>query len=406
MSWWAARAWLRSTRMIAMRAAVVPTLLGPLGIVLGPRGLSRVLLPDVTDEAFGEAAMREAIDALGVRERARDELAIAWGARLARHLGGEAVRYDDLPLDHEAVSPFTRAVYEQTRAIPPGQTRSYAALQQAIGRGSARAIGVAMSRNPTPVVVPCHRVVAAAGAGGFSAPGGLTTKAALLAIEGGSLDDEAHAISRRHLARVDPKLAPWVRARPCELPVRSRGGLFRTLIRAISGQQLSSKAAATIFSRLEARLGAAPTEGAPSWSSNDLTAWSDAARRLLALSDEELRAVGLSSAKARAIRGLCEAVLGGSVDLRALERAPDAHVVAKLVELRGIGRWTVEMLLIFELGRPDVLPVDDLGIRKGAQKVFGLRELPDAERLERLTARWRPFRSVGSWYLWRAAEAA
>jgi methylated-DNA-[protein]-cysteine S-methyltransferase len=398
--------------MNAPRAVVVETLLGPLGLVLGARGLQRVLLPDATDRDRARASVLASLAALRLEPGAPDEVAAAWGARFSTHLRGERVAYDDLPLDHGSLTPFTRAVYDETRRIPPGETRTYAALCQSLGRGSARAIGVAMARNPTPIVVPCHRVIAVGGAGGFSAPGGLATKAALLSLEGGSLDDAEHAMARRHVARVDPALAPLIRSRACDLPVRSRGGLFRTLVRAITGQQLSGKAAATIFGRLEARLGA-PADpgdhagrGVPSWSSDDVAVWRDAAERLIALSDEALREIGLSSAKARAVRGLAEAVRDGTLDLASLERAPDEHVVAELVKLRGIGRWTVEMLLIFELGRPDVLPVDDLGIRKGAQRVFRLRELPDAEQLTEIAEKWRPFRSIGSWYLWRSLEAA
>ncbi len=391
--------------MNAPRAAVVDTLLGPLGLVVGPLGLQRVFLPDATDRTRARAAVLGSLAALGLEPGAPDEVAGAWGARFAAHLGGARVDYDDLPLDQGSLTPFTRAVYDETRRIPPGETRTYAWLCRALGRGSARAIGVAMARNPTPIVVPCHRVIAEGGAGGFSAPGGLSTKAALLSLEGGSLDDAEHAMARRHLARVDPALAGLVRARPCELPVRSRGGLFRTLVRAITGQQLSGKAAATIFGRLEARLGAAATGEAPAWSSNDLAVWLDAAERLLALAEPVLREVGLSAAKARAVHGLAAAVRDGAIDLAALERAPDEHVVAELVKLRGIGRWTAEMLLMFELGRPDVLPVDDLGVRKGAQRVYRLRELPDPARLTELAEKWRPFRSIGSWYLWRALEA-
>lgn len=392
--------------MNASRAVVVETLLGPLGLVLGEQGLQRVFLPDATDRDRARASVLGALAGLRLEPGARDEIAGAWGARMAAHLRGERVAYDDLPLDQGSLTPFTRAVYDETRRIPPGETRTYATLCGALGRGSARAIGVAMARNPTPIVVPCHRVIAAGGAGGFSAPGGLATKAALLSLEGGSLDDAEHVMARRHLARVDPALAPLVRARACELPVRSRGGLFRTLVRAITGQQLSGKAAATIFGRLEARLGASPLRGAPSWSSDDLAIWRDAAHRLLALSDEALREVGLSTAKARAVRGLAEAVRDDTLALASLERAPDAHVIEELVKLRGVGRWTAEMLLIFELGRPDVLPVDDLGIRKGAQRVYRLRDLPDADRLRELAEKWRPFRSIGSWYLWRSLEAA
>jgi O-6-methylguanine DNA methyltransferase len=278
---------------------------------------------------------------------------------------------------------------------------TYAALAAAVGTGAARAVGVALGKNPTPIVVPCHRVVAADGAGGFSAPGGTSTKAQLLAIEGGALDDETHRVARRHLARVDPALAPLVRSIPCTLPVRPNGNLFRTIVRAIAGQQLSTKAAATIFGRLEEALGI-PT--APSHTPR--TRWPDAAAgRILALDETTLRSVGLSGAKAASLRDLSERVVAGTLDLARIVVSPDERVIEALTAVRGIGRWTAEMLLVFDLGRPDVLPVDDLGIRKGMQKLYGLRTLPDADVVTRRAEAWRPFRSIGSWYLWRALDA-
>lgn len=373
-----------------MNASLVDSPLGSFGIVWSPRGLGRVLLP-LLDDASGEAMQRALSKLAPVRPPAG--LGAAWAERLVSHLEGEDVRYDDLLLDETDLSPFARRVYAAARAIPRGQTVTYARLAESVGTGAVRAIGGALGKNPTPIVVPCHRIVSSTGPGGFSAPGGLSTKAQLLAIEGGALDDEQHTVARRHLARVDPALAPLVRSIPCTLPIRSNGNLFRTIVRAIAGQQLSTKAAATIFARLEGALGVAGR-------------WPDDPHaRILATEEQALRAAGLSAAKAASIRDLATRVSSGSLDLGRIVRLPDERVIEALTEVRGIGRWTAEMLLIFDLGRPDVLPVDDLGIKKGLQKVHALRALPDAAVITRRTELWRPFRSVGSWYLWRALEA-
>jgi DNA-3-methyladenine glycosylase II len=228
-----------------------------------------------------------------------------------------------------------------------------------------------------------------------------------------------HGVARRHLSRVDPALRAIIRAVPCVLPVRAGGDLFRTLVRAIAGQQLSTRAAATIFARLEATLGLAgapphegaatpPHEGAatPPPSARGPRWPDDAPARVLTLDEAALRAVGLSTAKAASLRDLAARVRAGSLDLARVARMPDERVIEALTAVRGIGRWTAEMLLIFELGRSDVLPVHDLGIRKGMQKVYALRGLPDADAMVRRAEAWRPFRSVGSWYLWRALDAA
>ena len=122
------------------------------------------------------------------------------------------------------------------------------------------------------------------------------------------------------------------------------------------------------------------------------------------MDEPALRAVGLSGAKAASLRDLATRVVSGTLDLDRILRLPDERVIDALREVRGIGRWTAEMLLMFDLGRPDVLPVDDLGIRKGFALTFGSRRLPAAITIERRAERWRPYRSVACWYLWRALE--
>jgi 3-methyladenine DNA glycosylase/8-oxoguanine DNA glycosylase len=192
------------------------------------------------------------------------------------------------------------------------------------------------------------------------------------------------------LRAADRRLARVIeRAGPVAIQVEPTQSLFAALARSIVYQQLSGKAAATIHGRL---LGLFPRRRI-------------APAALLALPVEHLRGAGLSTAKAAAVRDLAERTLDGTVpSLGRVRRMPDEEVIERLVQVRGIGRWTVEMLLIFRLGRPDVLPVTDLGVRKGFAVAFGLDELPDADTMTRRAERWRPWRSVASWYLWRAAD--
>lgn len=379
-----------------MEASIVPTPIGPVAVVRSPQGLTRLLLPP-----FSERTLRTVTrGAAHVDPSAEGFRGLA--ERLRAHLSGRSDPLTDVPVDLAGSTDFARRVYAAARAIPPGRTSTYGGLAQVLGEppGASRAIGTALGRNPIPLVVPCHRVVGAANVGGFSAPGGLSTKALLLAVEGGSLDTPDHAVSRRHLARVDPDLAPLVRRVPCTLPLPDAGlcdapdagaRLFRTLVRAIAGQQLSTQAARTIFGRIEASFAAAGDPFAPA--------------PLLARGVEPLRALGLSTAKVASVRDLAARVLDGRIDLGAVSRWPDDAIVGALTEVRGIGVWTVEMLLVFELGRLDVLPIHDLGIRKGLARVRGLRRLPEPDDVVRHAERWRPFRSVGSYYLWRALEA-
>jgi len=165
---------------------------------------------------------------------------------------------------------------------------------------------------------------------------------------------------------------------------------FVALMRSIVYQQLSGKAAGTIWGRV---LDACPGEGLPK---PDV---------VLSIDYEILRAAGLSNNKALAVHDLAEKVLSGVVpDRRKLNRMEDEAIIERLIEVRGIGRWTVEMMLMSHLGRPDVFPVGDLGVRKGIAATYGLDEPPEGELLEVYGDRWRPYRSVGSWYMWRALE--
>ncbi len=194
-----------------------------------------------------------------------------------------------------------------------------------------------------------------------------------------------------HLAASDPAMASLIEfVGPCRLVIGHMDSPFQALLRAIVYQQLSGKAAGTIHRRLLDRF---PGEHPDP-------------EELLATPPEELRAAGLSRAKAAAAHDLAARTLDGTVpDFGTLEAMADAEIVQRLTAVRGVGPWTAEMLLIFQLGRPDVLPLADLGVRKGAARLYGLSDLPTPKELAAAGETWRPYRSVASWYLWRAADA-
>jgi 3-methyladenine DNA glycosylase/8-oxoguanine DNA glycosylase len=195
-----------------------------------------------------------------------------------------------------------------------------------------------------------------------------------------------------HLAGRDSRLGELLeRVGPCRLEIYPRHSPYEFLCESIAYQQLNGKAAATIFGRFCGLFGRRSRAPRPP----DV----DAA------SIELLRSAGLSQAKSLAIKDLAAKTIAGVVPGRArLARLDDEAVVERLIAVRGIGRWTVEMFLIFGLGRPDVLPVDDYGVRKGFQRAYRKRQPPTPKQLTAWGERWRPYRSVASWYLWRAAE--
>ena len=197
-----------------------------------------------------------------------------------------------------------------------------------------------------------------------------------------------YAKARRVLARRDPVIRDLMRQHgECGLARAQRADPFRALLHAIIAQQLSTKAAATIEARFAALYDGRPTAAA-----------------IAATSDEQLRAVGISPQKLRYIRDLCVRTMEGSLALDALGNLPDEEVIAALTSVKGIGRWTAEMFLMFRLHRPDVLPVGDLGIVKAVQRAYKLRLAPTPVRLTRLGENWRPYRSVACWYLWASLD--
>ncbi len=198
-------------------------------------------------------------------------------------------------------------------------------------------------------------------------------------------------VALAHLRAADGALAGVIeRVGPFALEMQPATNLFEALLRSIVYQQLHGRAAATIHARV---LAALARQGGPK------------TEALTRLSDEELRAAGLSRAKLAAIRDLADKCDAGVVPtLRAAHGLPDGELVQRLTAVRGIGPWTVHMLLIFTLGRPDVMPTGDFAIRLAFQRLYRKRKEPTPETILKHARRWAPYRSVASWYLWRSLE--
>jgi DNA-3-methyladenine glycosylase II len=198
-----------------------------------------------------------------------------------------------------------------------------------------------------------------------------------------------YAAARRALMRRDPVLAAIIKRHgACGLgAARDRFDHLAMLVRAIVFQQLSTKAATTIHNRLIDCMPGGLTAAA-----------------LLAIPDDRLRAAGISRQKAAYLRDLCERVSTGALPLDAVDGMTDDEVIASLTQVKGIGRWTAEMFLMFRLQRPDVLPVGDLGIMNAIQRAYRLRKKPTPDRIRTIAEPWRPYRTVACWYLWRSLE--
>jgi DNA-3-methyladenine glycosylase II len=194
---------------------------------------------------------------------------------------------------------------------------------------------------------------------------------------------ELYRKARRHLARRDPALKPIITG-VGDCTLQPRGDPFVVLVRSVVSQCISTAAATTISARIDHACGGiAPVP-------------------ILSMGEQRLREQGLSGAKARTILELAERARNGLLPLEAFSDLTDEQIIAELTAVRGIGVWTAEMLLIFCLGRPDVLPVGDLGLRAAVQECYELEALPRPNELRELAEKWRPFRSIATWYLWRS----
>jgi len=206
------------------------------------------------------------------------------------------------------------------------------------------------------------------------------------ATPGTSSPAEVFEVGRRYLMRADPRLAEVIRRTGRVRPDFGRRDPFDALVRAVISQQLSTRAADTIRGRVVALMPRLSPDA------------------LLGVPVTALRAAGLSGQKAAYLRDLAERVADGRLDLHALQGLTDEEVIEVIVAVKGFGRWTAQMFLMFCLHRPDVLPTGDLGIVKGFQHVLAMKRRPSVRTMERAAKVWRPYRSIACWYLWRTQE--
>lgn len=388
--------------------ALFETPIGRCGIAWNGREIAGVQLPEASDArtrkrlALRFPDFEEAPPPAKIRAVERQVTALLCGE--------EPCDFARVPLDMRDLPPFRRRVYEAARKISPGSTSTYGELARKIGSpGAARAVGQALGQNPFAILVPCHRVLAASGKlGGFSAQGGVRTKQRLLALERACIGTVGEAKSRasrkrglafdpgravRALRKADPDLVLVFEAvGACRLAreLRRSDDVFATLCEAIVAQQLSAKAAATIYTRLRAQF-----PGSPDPTPDGV--W----RR----SEARLRSAGLSRAKAASLRDLARKTRAGEIpSLAAMQKMSDEEIVERLTAVRGIGRWSAQMFLIFRLGRPDVLAADDYALRRGFAIAMGRSAVPTPRQFASHAERWAPWRTVASWYLWRVAE--
>lgn len=199
-----------------------------------------------------------------------------------------------------------------------------------------------------------------------------------------------HAAAVARLKKACPAMKDLIRrVGPCTLEIETGRTPFQALVSAVAHQQLHGKAAQTILGRYRQLFGGR----------------FPGPQALAGVTDDQLRAVGFSRAKTAAIRDLAEKAISGVVPgATAIAALPDEEIIARLTNVRGVGKWTVEMLLIFTLGRPDVWPVDDFGVRAGWKITYGLDDMPAPKELQALGEKFRPHRSVAAWYLWRATD--
>lgn len=276
---------------------------------------------------------------------------------------------------------FQKRVQEAMLAIPYGETKSYGEIAKELGSPkAARAVGMACHSNPLAIVVPCHRVVGSNGKlTGYA--GGLPVKKALLALEKGNTKLFPYGEKElAHLSRSDETMAAFI-ARTPKPRYELMDDLFSALVHAIVGQQISTKAHKSIWTRLlEGFDGISP-------------------EKLVNADENAFRSFGISSRKARYIKEAAAFALSGG--LSGAAQLSDEAFRNRLTALRGVGRWTADMLLLFSLGRGDVFSYDDAGLRNGLCKLYGLREI-SKEQFEDFGKRFSPYGSVASFYLWAA----
>lgn len=369
---------------------VFDTIMGPVGFCWTPQGINQLELGAATQDTLIASLQRRAPAAS--RLRPVPNVAKEVASRIKAHLKGKPEAFTDIPVDLSQSSEFSRKILRALRRVKPGQVVTYGALAKKCARPSAaRAVGRIMGANPVPLIIPCHRCVGASGKlTGFSATGGVALKARLLHSEG-YIRNAEHEAGLVHLKKNDKKLARIIRIiGPYQALSEEKRPAYDTLVRAITHQQLSLKAGETIAGRVR-----------------DLTPGKNfpTPQEMLVLDPLKLRGCGLSNAKTSYVRDLAARVADGRLNLSKLRFLSDEDVIEKLTEVRGIGVWSAHMHLIFYLGRLDILPTGDLGVRMGAAKTYGLDEYATPAELTQIAEKWRPYRSLGSWYMWQALDS-
>ena len=369
---------------------VFSTAIGPVGLTWTSKGICRAVLGEASEEHTYGVLERLSPGAPKVCKAPPAVARVL--RRIQRHLQGKPDALADIPVDLSGVSSFSRQVLSALREVAPGQVMTYGALAAKAGRsGASRAVGRIMGANPVPILVPCHRCMGSDGSlTGFSSAGGTRLKARLLFLEGYERNAE-HAAGIRHLRARDRTMRRLIElVGPYEAIPDKAEPAYDTLVKAIIHQQLSVKAGQTIARRVR-ELTPGPRFPGP--------------EEVPRLRDDELRGAGLSTQKVSYVRDLATRVADGRLDLKSLRRMDDEEAIAALTTVRGIGRWSAQMHLLFHLGRLDVLAVDDLGLRNAAGKAYGLGESATAAQLTELGEGWRPYRSMASWYLWQGMDA-
>ncbi len=311
--------------------------------------------------------------------------------RIKAHLGGQNDDFLDVPVQYPAVGDFSGKVLRRLRKVLPGDAVTYGELAALCGKPrAARAVGSIMGSNPVPLIIPCHRCMGKDGSlTGFSTEGGIDVKARMLFREG-YVANEEYAAGIAHLCKVDPVLRRIIKvAGPYRALPDKPQPAWDSLITAIVHQQLSVKAGQTIASRVR-NLTSGPGFPTPA--------------EILPMKYENLRAAGLSNQKVSYVQDLAAKVDSGELNLKRLKKLSDEDVITELTKVRGIGRWSAQMHLIFHLGRLDVLPTGDLGLQVATARGYGFDEYATADELEKTGARWAPYRSMASWYLWRGLD--
>lgn len=327
--------------------------------------------------------------------------------QIQNYFAGKAFNFSRIKLDFSRCPAFHQRVYAELQKIPPGCTASYKTLAISCENpNGSRAVGQAVGRNPLPLLIPCHRVINSdLTLGGFSAAGGIELKISMLELESLEIVRKPRPAiapplllsqvdlktALNVLGQADSDLKKLINVAPeFNIKIDSMTSTFQALLEAIVYQQLTGKAAATIFNRV---LGLFGCKGSVS------------PLDIIRARDAELRSAGLSGAKIAAARDLAEFAISGRLpDLKNMQKMSNAQIINCLTGIRGIGRWTVEMLLIFKLGRADIMAANDYGLQKGLAIIRGQKTLPGPKDLEEQAKAWRPYRSIAAWYLWRAAE--